>query len=426
MYQARHVLRQLPYLLTWSGKGVNFRVLQARSACNTLKFTFFHDQGEQLSITVSFNGGSKMKRFVFPSSLFLLFSLLLSSCLPSPVSAAQATPNASTLEAGVVQTVESDFAQQTAAAPTSTPTETPTETPTSTPTPAATPTNTPTTPAPIVQVTPCYRAAFIEDVTVADGSQFSAGSDFTKTWRLQNTGSCTWTTDFQVVFDHGDQMGAPSSFNLPYTVFPGQTVDLSTDMTAPDSAGTYEGFWRLETPNGGTIFGDFTDQIVVTNSVGSIDIRSIDVNVDDSRVTLTCPPGNKFTVTATIRINGSGEVKYYWEFSNDTRSDEHTLTFDGSTRRTVSTTFRADHSGTFWARIHVVSPDSMNSERVFFSLTCLRPTPKNTRTPAPTLTSTPTPRDTRIPRNTPTPRNTRSSSRDSLLPLFTPTLTPGP
>jgi len=352
-----------------------------------------------------------MKRLFIPASLFLLFSLLLSSCLPAPVNAAQPTQTVSTLEAGVVQTVEANFAQQTATAPTNTPTPTPTltETPTATATPTSTPTPTgvPATQAPIVQVAPCYSAAFIEDVSVPDGSEFSAGADFTKTWRLQNTGSCTWTTDFQVVFDHGDLLGAPSSFNLPNTVFPGQTVDISADMTAPESAGTYEGFWRLETPSGGTVFGDFTDQIVVTNS---IDINSIDLSVNNSQVTTSCPPGNQFTITAVIRIDGTGDVKYYWEFSNDTRSDEHTLTFDGSTRRTFSTTFTVDHSGTFWARLHIVQPESMNSEKVYFTLTCQTATPKSTRTPVPTLTSTPTPINTLTPSVTPTPRSTRTPS----------------
>ena len=75
-----------------------------------------------------------MKRLLLPASLFLLSSLLLASCLPAPVNAAQSTPNVSTVEAAVVQTIEADSAQQTATAPTSTPTstETPTETPTET------------------------------------------------------------------------------------------------------------------------------------------------------------------------------------------------------------------------------------------------------------------------------------------------------
>ena len=245
-----------------------------------------------------------MKRLLLPASLFLLSSLLLASCLPAPVNAAQSTPNVSTIEAGVVQTLEANSATQTAMAPTSTPTSTatPTETPTetATPTPTATPTNVPTaTTAPVVvQPAPCYSAAFIEDVTVPDGTGYSAGTSFGKTWRLQNTGSCTWTTAYQLIFTTGDHMSGPDSINLTSTVYPGQTIDVSAEMRAPSESGTYTGYWRLEAPNG-TIFGPILDvQIDVTNS---IDVRSIDINVNNNNVTLVCPPGNKFTISATIQ-----------------------------------------------------------------------------------------------------------------------------
>jgi hypothetical protein len=168
-------------------------------------------------------------------------------------------------------------------------------------------------------------------------------------------------------------------------------------MRAPSNTGTYTGNWILQAPDGTNFGPDLIDQIVVTSS---IDIRSIDISVNDSNVSLVCPPGNKFTISATVRTNGTGDVTYYWEFSNGDRSDEHTITFDDSHTRTVSTTFSADHSGDFWARLHIVSPDSQNSDKVNFSLTCQTPTPKPTHTPAPTHTPTPT----RAPPLTPTPK----------------------
>ncbi len=118
----------------------------------------------------------------------------------------------------------------------------PTETPTITPSPTATNTRQPTTKP---TETMCDRAAFITDVTIDDGTEFNAGDDFTKTWRLMNNGSCTWTTDYQVVFDHGDKMDAPGHINLPKSVVPGQTVDISIPMNAPPSEGTYKGYWML-------------------------------------------------------------------------------------------------------------------------------------------------------------------------------------
>jgi hypothetical protein len=96
----------------------------------------------------------------------------------------------------------------------------------------------------------CDRAQFVSDVTVPDGTLFSPGASFTKTWRLKNVGSCTWTTSYLLVFDSGDQMGGPATANLPHSVYPGQTVDLTLTLTAPNAGGHYRGFWKFQNSSG--------------------------------------------------------------------------------------------------------------------------------------------------------------------------------
>ncbi|KPJ88324.1 MAG: hypothetical protein AMJ53_16980, partial [Gammaproteobacteria bacterium SG8_11] len=73
-----------------------------------------------------------------------------------------------------------------------------------------TPTNTPVDTAVPTATTICDLAGFITDVTVPDGAEADPGQHFTKTWRLQNNGGCTWTSGYDVVFTSGDQMGAPA------------------------------------------------------------------------------------------------------------------------------------------------------------------------------------------------------------------------
>jgi hypothetical protein len=92
----------------------------------------------------------------------------------------------------------------------------------------------------------CDRVQFIADVTVPDGTVFRPGEPFTKTWRLKNIGMCTWTTAYALVFETGDQMGGPALVKLPAMVDTGQTVDLSLPLTAPGTAGSYRGYWRLK------------------------------------------------------------------------------------------------------------------------------------------------------------------------------------
>ncbi len=102
---------------------------------------------------------------------------------------------------------------------------------------------------------PCNRMQFVDDVTIPDGTDIVAGDSFTKTWRLKNTGTCAWTSGYQLIFDHGDRMDAPDT--APVTsgsVGSGNTVDVSADLTAPDTPGTYQGYFLLRSPDG-VVFG---------------------------------------------------------------------------------------------------------------------------------------------------------------------------
>lgn len=98
---------------------------------------------------------------------------------------------------------------------------------------------------------PCNRARFVSDVSVPDNTNFTVGKSFTKAWKLQNTGSCAWTPGYSLVFDSGDQMSGPSSQPLTAaTVAPGQSIDVSVNLVAPNAPGTYKGNWKLKDANG--------------------------------------------------------------------------------------------------------------------------------------------------------------------------------
>jgi len=123
----------------------------------------------------------------------------------------------------------------------------------------------------------CDRAELVADVTVPDGTNFGAGTAFTKTWRLKNVGTCTWTTAYKLVFAGGDSMGAsPLAYNLPSSVAPGATVDLSVNLTAPITAGHYIGYWRLRNASdvdfgiGSSGTGSFTVDINVLSTFSSV------------------------------------------------------------------------------------------------------------------------------------------------------------
>jgi hypothetical protein len=110
------------------------------------------------------------------------------------------------------------------------------------------------TATPTIPPTACDKAEFIAGVNVPPGTVMAPGAHFTKTWRLKNAGTCVWTLSYRIAFFSGEQMGTPSSIQLPLNVGPGQTVDISLPMTAPSVPGSYRGDWIFQNATGG-LFG---------------------------------------------------------------------------------------------------------------------------------------------------------------------------
>jgi uncharacterized protein YkwD len=117
------------------------------------------------------------------------------------------------------------------------------------------PTSTPdalTAAATISTTTPCKEGAIlVEDVTYPDNTVVPAGKKFTKTWKLQNTGTCAWT-GHTIAFVSGDRMNSPDSVPVPETA-PKATVDVSIELIAPSKDGAYLGIYELRNSSGKTV-----------------------------------------------------------------------------------------------------------------------------------------------------------------------------
>ena len=125
--------------------------------------------------------------------------------------------------------------------PTAIPTETPMPLPSNTATPVPPPTPTPT---------PCVdNTVFVGDVTFPDGSVVSAGERIDKTWRLRNTGTCTWREGYRFKFVSGDAMGVVSSVLVAYAD-PGMLTDVAVPMFAPKVLGEHSSSWQMVNAHG--------------------------------------------------------------------------------------------------------------------------------------------------------------------------------
>ena len=114
-----------------------------------------------------------------------------------------------------------------------------------TPTPAVTPTGTTTPPA-------CsMSAALLQDISIPDGTILKPGQQFTKTWRVQNSGTCDWE-NYKLVFVRGSLLGGNSPSLLP-KVSAGSTLDISLELFAPSYQGEYSGYWQVQSDKGSLI-----------------------------------------------------------------------------------------------------------------------------------------------------------------------------
>jgi uncharacterized protein YkwD len=112
-------------------------------------------------------------------------------------------------------------------------------------------------------------ASFVADVTIPDYTHLELKEAFKKVWRVKNTGTCTWTSDYKAVYSHGNALGAPLSIPLAETA-PGDVIDISADMLAPNSDGKFEIFYRLTNATGDPMPIDAGDSLWALITVGKV------------------------------------------------------------------------------------------------------------------------------------------------------------
>jgi Ig-like domain from next to BRCA1 gene len=190
------------------------------------------------------------------SVIGVLLSLLWLVGCSSPAPTSTPTIDLNPFRTEVAATVLAQVTQSLALTPSITPIPSPTATtrPTRTPTQAtsASPsvtsgvTSTLSTGTPIAGT--INRDQWVSQ-TIADDTVFAPGETFSMTWRLKNVGTSTWTAAYMLRFFSGDAFGAPKELPLGREVRPGEMVDISLQMKAPEIAGKYRSDWVMSTEN---------------------------------------------------------------------------------------------------------------------------------------------------------------------------------
>ncbi|HEY1407500.1 MAG TPA: transporter substrate-binding domain-containing protein [Promineifilum sp.] len=109
---------------------------------------------------------------------------------------------------------------------------------------------------PTVEATtaPCVNGMrFVADLNLDDNNMqspppVSPGQPFSKGWRIQNSGTCAWTTAYRLVYVSGNtpeaSMGGQPT-PIQGFVQAGQQYDIFVNLVAPLTPGVYQGIWQM-------------------------------------------------------------------------------------------------------------------------------------------------------------------------------------
>ncbi len=156
----------------------------------------------------------------------------------------------------------------------------------------------------------------LDDNNMQSPPPISPGASFQTTWRVQNIGTCTWDSSYQLTFVGGNvpqARMAGRAVPLPGAVAPGETVDLTAALVAPLTPGVYQGFWSMRGP-GGLLFGErvwigITVPELATATPAPTATVSANVRFSADRTTIRAGE----CVTFSWAVSGAGQVSFQAE-----------------------------------------------------------------------------------------------------------------
>lgn len=218
-----------------------------------------------------------------------------------------------------------------------------------TPTPAITPTGT-TTPAACTM-----SAALLQDLSIPDGTILKPGQQFTKTWRVQNNGTCDWE-NYKLVFVRGSLMGGNSPTLLP-KVSAGSTLDISLELFAPSYQGEYSGYWQIQSEKGSLIGPELHYTIQIPSPTPT----------NTATATATATPTSTATATPTVTHTLTSTAT---PTATATATSTQTFTPTATATATATATQTPTPTATF-----TVTPDESASRPTVAPTKTLNPTP---------------------------------------------------
>jgi len=94
-----------------------------------------------------------------------------------------------------------------------------------------------------------WDSRFVCDISFPDETTLPVGTKFTKTWRIENSGTAKWPIGTKLVCVGGDPLAVNQEIIVP-SIDPKQQADISLECVTPKHTGRFVCYWRLAAPNG--------------------------------------------------------------------------------------------------------------------------------------------------------------------------------
>ena len=158
--------------------------------------------------------------------------------------------------------------------------------------------------------------AYDYDVTIPDGMTITPNTIFTKSWHVTNTGTCTWNSNYKLVYYSGDQVGKSKSFQLVktgYVIQPGESATISAELVAPyksvtEPARNYETYWALESDKGEQFGGGAARNVYLSSKFRLENQYSVIQNF----ASLICSDQEGY-IPCGVMDNGEGRGSVYYD-----------------------------------------------------------------------------------------------------------------
>lgn len=232
-------------------------------------------------------------------------------------------------------------------------------------------------------------ATFINDITIPDQSYIEKGAKFVKTWRVQNSGESTWTTEYKLVFERGERMGSPETVPMSKEVKPGEVIDLTVEFIAPDTPGEYKSSWMILNHRGKKFGvgkeGDlpifvwiFSVEPNTGGSPGGIaggaNITNVTLGIDQGVYNGSCPAN--LTLSWNINTSNAGDVMYTIDLVSNTSGftffpvDTYWANFSSAGTKGGTYLLIISSSVNATARVNATGSSTVLSNIVGFSVNC--------------------------------------------------------